>query len=148
MARGSPTRPPTCSADRSRLDAVHPDLPAARARLPVVEEPIRAPAAELGGAKMPDAAEHAGYPTARPADRVLDLRKRPRLVWRAGQGVQQLTHQVAATVMEARDLLRIVHRVLRGVLRAPRCQLTGHLPSGGGQSSAGARSGWTIIAAR
>ena len=35
---------------------------------------------------------------------------------RGGESVQELAHQLAAAVVEARNLLRVVHRVVRGVL--------------------------------
>jgi hypothetical protein len=79
-------------------------------------EPIRAAAAELGLAQVEDAAEHRRDPPPRPADRVLDLRERPRAVGRLGELVEQLAHQVAAAVVEAGDLVRVDERVVRRVL--------------------------------
>jgi hypothetical protein len=55
-------------------------------------------------------------PALRPADRVLDLRKRARSIRSSGQAVEEPAHQVTAAIVEALDLIGIFHRVLRRVL--------------------------------
>jgi hypothetical protein len=67
-------------------------------------------------AQVRHATEHRGDSPARPPDRVLDVGKGARPVRLLGQLSEQLAHQVAAAVMEALDLPRLGHRVLRGVL--------------------------------
>jgi hypothetical protein len=74
-------------------------------------EAVRAPAAELELPHPARAAEHGGDPAARPAERVLDRRERPRHVRRRGQLGKQRTHEVGATIMEARDLGGVAHGV-------------------------------------
>jgi hypothetical protein len=77
-----------------------------------VVKPIRSPAGELGVAEVGNAAEHGCDPAARPAHRVLDLWERTRLLRRRGERIQELSHQVAAAVVKAGDLVGIVHRIL------------------------------------
>jgi len=72
----------------------------------VVHEAIRASAGELGATQMPDAAEHAGDPPSWPADRILDLGERARLVRHTRQSPQQVTHQVVSPIIEKHDLVR------------------------------------------
>jgi len=103
-------------AHGARLSGVHPHLPAARGRLAVAQEAVRPAAAELGVAQAGDPAEDRGDPATRPSDRVLDGGKGARPVRRLGQLPEELAHQVAAAVVEALDLARLGHRVLRGVL--------------------------------
>src|SRR5437588_12810156 len=65
---------------------------------------------------MADAAEHRGDPPVRPPERILDTGEG---AWPAGRHrrlVQQLAHEVAAAVVEPRDLVRMVHGVLGDVL--------------------------------
>ena len=52
----------------------------------------------------------------RPAERILDQRERSRPVGQNRQFVEQRTHQVAAAVVEARDLAGLEHRILGRVL--------------------------------
>jgi hypothetical protein len=75
-------------------------------------------ATELTLAQMEDAAEDRRDPAPRPSDRILDLWERARVVRRRGETVEELAHQVAAPVVEARDLLWLVHCVLRSVFGA------------------------------
>jgi len=117
-----------CGAYSVGLDVVHPHLPAARVRVTLVDEAIRASAGELGATQMPDAAEHAGDPPSWPADRILDLGKRARPVRHTRESVQQVTHQVAAPIMETRDLFRIIHRILGSVLCVGSSRRGRHLP--------------------
>jgi hypothetical protein len=63
-----------------------------------------------------DAAENRRDPPPRPADLVLDLRERSRAVWRAGQGLEQRSHQFAAAVVKALDLVGVGHRIVGRVL--------------------------------
>lgn len=65
---------------------------------------------------MPDAAQNARDSATWPRDCVLNIRKRPTLVRRQGQGVEQLTHEIAAPVVEPPDLGWIVHSVVGHVL--------------------------------
>jgi hypothetical protein len=81
-------------------------------------EAIRAPPGELRVAQLRHPTQHGGDPAARPSEHVLDQRERTRLIRRRGKAVEQLAHQVAAAVVERRDLARVVHRVLRRVLGA------------------------------
>src|SRR5204862_7260288 len=55
-------------------------------------------------------------PARRPADRVLDLRERPRPIGSRGETVEKLPHEVAAAVVEAGDLVGIAKGVPRRVL--------------------------------
>ncbi len=85
-------------------------------------------------------AEHRRDPPARPAERVLNLRKRTRPIGTGGELAEQLAHQLAAAVVEALDLLGLVHRVGRCVLGTctpvrlaappPRAQRPGARPPG------------------
>ena len=81
---------------------------------------VRAAAGELPMAQVRDAAEDRRDPPARPAHRILDLREGARAIRSVGEGVQQLAHEVAAAVVEARDLAGILHGVVRRVLHAHR----------------------------
>jgi phage shock protein PspC (stress-responsive transcriptional regulator) len=120
----------------ARLASVHPHLPAARGRLALVVEVVRAAPAELGVAQVGDTAEHGRDPAARPADRILDLREGAGLIGRVGQRVQQLAHEVAAAVVEAGDIPGSAHRVLRRVLAATAGRVREHArPPGWGESA-------------
>jgi hypothetical protein len=79
-------------------------------------EAIRPAPGELGLAQVEDAAEDGRDPAPRPADLILDLRERPGPIGRGGERVEQPAHQIAAAVVEALDLLDVVHRVMRRVL--------------------------------
>src|SRR5262249_43864053 len=89
-------------------------------RLALVVEAIRPPALELEHPRAPGTAQHGGDPAPRPANRVLDLRERPRAVRRGGQGAQQLAHGIATAVVEAGDLPGVLHRVVGRVLEPHR----------------------------
>ena len=99
-----------------RLGCVHPHLPPAGRRVALVQKAVGTPAAELGMTQVRDPAEDGRDAAAWPAHRVLDLRERSRPVGCLGQRVEQLSHEVAAAVVEGGDLVRLVHGVLRGVL--------------------------------
>ena len=77
---------------------------------------IGATPTEFGMAQVGDAAEHGRDPAPGPSDRVFDVRKRARAIRRSREAVEQLAHQITATVVEALDLCAIVHRVLWRVL--------------------------------
>jgi hypothetical protein len=62
-----------------------------------------------------DAAEHGRDSAPGPSDLVLDLSERPRPVRRGGKRLEQGPHQVTATVVKARDLIAVIHRVVRRV---------------------------------
>src|SRR5258707_7646947 len=94
----------------------NPLLPTARRRAARLEEVVRATPLELHPSQMTYAAEHRRDPPARPAHRVLDRREDSGLLRPGRQLVEQRAHEVAATVVEARDLPGLVHRVLGRVL--------------------------------
>jgi len=85
---------------------------------------IRPSSLKLGLAKMEDAAEYRRDPPAGPPDRILDHRKGTRLIWRLRERVQELAHQIAAAVIEARHLVVFEHRVVGVVLE--RSSTVGH----------------------
>ncbi len=66
---------------------------------------------------MPDAAEHAGDPPPWPSESILDPGKRAGPIRRAGQSVQQIAHHIAATIMDPRDLVGVIHRIQHSVLK-------------------------------
>jgi len=82
----------------------------------LVKEAIGPAAAELGGAQVPDAAEHAGDSPTWPGERVFDLRERARVIRRSGERAQEVAHEVAAAVVETLDLVGVVHRVVSRML--------------------------------
>jgi hypothetical protein len=79
-------------------------------------EVVRPASAEFRVAQMGDAAEHRRDPPARPSDRLLHLRERAGEVRHGGQAVEQLAHQIAAAVVEPRDVVGVGHDVLWCVL--------------------------------
>ena len=81
-----------------------------------VLEAVGTATAELGVAQVGHAAEHRRNPAMRPADRVLDLRERPRPIGSRGETVEKLPHEVAAAVVEAGDLVGIAQSVPQRVL--------------------------------
>ena len=105
------------AVDGPRLIAVHPHLPSPRRDRAGFAEVVGAPPLELDHAQAADATEDRRDPPVRPADRVLDLGEGARPVGRLGQAVQELAHEVAAAVVEARNLAGVDHRVRRRVLR-------------------------------
>ena len=70
----------------------------------LVKEAIGPAAAELGGAQVPDAAEHAGDSPTRPGERVFDLRERACLpfgqsgcvVWRRQLGLMGIVIDISS----------------------------------------------------
>ena len=90
---------------------------------------VRPAPAELAVAQTRNATENRRDPAPRPADRVLDLRKRARSIRSSGQPVQELAHQVAAAIIETLDLIGTVHRVLRRVLDERRTSVDARHPA-------------------
>ena len=82
----------------------------------LVVKVVRATSAELGLTQVAHAAEDRRDPAPRPAERVLDLGERARPLRCLGQLVQERTHQVTRTVVEASNLARVFQDVLRCVL--------------------------------
>jgi hypothetical protein len=80
---------------------------------------VRPAAAELGLAQVKHASEHGSDPSARPSDLILDLSEWTRPVGRGRKRVEQRAHQLAATVVEALDLVDVLHRVVRRVFGQP-----------------------------
>jgi hypothetical protein len=70
------------------------------------------------------AAEDGGDAAAGPSHPVLDLPEGARPIGGAGQGVQQLAHEVAAAVVKEGDLAGLGHRVVRRVLGHPGARYT------------------------
>jgi hypothetical protein len=79
-------------------------------------EAVGPAAAELELPHPPGAAEHRSDTAARPAQRVLDRRERPREFGSGRQLGKQRTHEVGGTIMEPRDLGGVAHRVAGRVL--------------------------------
>jgi hypothetical protein len=84
----------------------------------LVDQPVRTATAELDRAQTPCPTQNARDPPTRPCDRILHIGKGS---WHLGRGrepVQKLTHEIAAAVIEPRNVLAICERVLRAVLRS------------------------------
>src|SRR5207244_4357607 len=74
LARGRPLRTARVP-DGGGLPLIHEQLPAPRRRLAIAVEAVGPPAAELGLAQPPYAAEHRGDAPVGPPERVLDRGK-------------------------------------------------------------------------
>jgi hypothetical protein len=105
--------------DRAGLGVIHPQLPTARAGGLGSVESVGPPSRELHLPQPADTAEDRRDPTAWPADRVLDVGEGPPVTGSGSERVEQLPHEIGATVVEPLDLAGLLHRIVRGVLVAP-----------------------------